>query len=128
MRAQLLTALTITLLAGACDSPEPAAPRKSIQVRSEQQEGLHKLSEQYRHVALRRAIYDAGRTCKTVTRSGYVQEYGNLSMWTASCDSGRSWAIFVGPDGSVQVRDCRETEQLKLPACTIRETKPAAAG
>ena len=128
MRAQRLTAITITLLAGACDSPEPAQPRKSIQVRSEQQEGLHKLSEQYRHVALRRAIYDAGRTCKTVTKSGYVQEYGNLSMWTASCDGGKSWAIFVGPDGSVQVRDCRETEQLKLPACTIGETKPAAAG
>ena len=128
MRAQLLTAVTLTLLAAACDSPEPAQPRKSIQVRSEQQEGLHKLSEEYRHVALRRAIYDAGRTCKTVTKSGYVQEYGNLSMWTANCDSGRSWAIFVGPDGSVQVRDCRETEQLKLPACTIRETKPAAAG
>lgn len=128
MRAQRLTAITITLLAGACDSPEPAQPRKSIQVRSEQQEGLHKLSEQYRHVALRRAIYDAGRTCKTVTKSGYVQEYGNLSMWTASCDGGKSWAIFVGPDGSVQVRDCRETEQLKLPACTIREAKPAAAG
>ena len=57
MRAQLLTAITITLLAGACDSPEPAQPRKSIQVRSEQQEGLHKLSEQYRHVALRRALH-----------------------------------------------------------------------
>jgi hypothetical protein len=26
------------------------------------------------------------------------------------------------------VRDCRETEQLKLPACIIREEKPAAAG
>ena len=127
MRSQLLGALTLGLLASACDSPEPAQPRKSIQVRSEQQEGLHKLSEQYRHVALRRAIYDAGRTCRTVTKSGYVQEYGNLSMWTASCDSGRSWAIFVGPDGSVQVRDCQETEQLKLPACTIREPRKAAA-
>ena len=129
MRVQLLGAIAVGLLAGACDDPRPAEPRKSIQVRSEQQEGLHKLSEPYRHVALRRAIYDAGRTCKTVTKSGYVQEYGNLSMWTASCDSGRSWAIFVGPDGSVQVRDCKETEQLKLPACTIREpAKPAAAG
>ena len=128
MRAQLLGAIAIGLLASACDNPQPAEPRKSIQVRGEQQEGLHKLSEPYRHVALRRAIYDAGRTCKTVTKSGYVQEYGNLSMWTASCDSGKSWAIFVGPDASVQVRDCKETEQLKLPACTIREpAKPEAA-
>jgi hypothetical protein len=128
MRAQLLGAIAIGLLASACDNPQPAQPKKSIQVRSEQQEGLHKLSEPYRHIALRRAIYDAGRTCKSVVRSGYVQEYGNLSMWTATCDGNRSWAIFVGPDGSVQVRDCRETEQLKLPACTIREpAKPAAA-
>ena len=128
MRAQLLTALTLVLLAGGCDNPEPTQPRKSISVRSEQQEALHQLSEPYRHVALRRAIYDAGRTCRTVTRSGYVQEYGNLSMWTASCDSGRNWAIFVGPDGSAQVRDCREMEQLKLPTCTIREQARPAAG
>jgi hypothetical protein len=128
MRAQLLTALTITLLAGACDNPQPSQPRRSISVRSEQQEELHKLSEPYRHVALRRAIYDAGQTCRSVTRSGYVQEYGNLSMWTATCDKGRSWAIFVGPDGSVQVRDCGEVEQLKLPACVIREPATPAAG
>ena len=128
MRTQLLGALTIGLLASACDNPQPSQPRKSIQVRSEQQEGLHKLSEQYRHVALRRAIYDAGRTCRSVTKSGYVQEYGNLSMWTASCDSGRSWALCVGPVGWLQVRDCGETKQLKLPACTIREPqKPAGA-
>jgi hypothetical protein len=129
MRGKFLTSVTISLLATACgDSSEPVAPRQSISVRSEQQEALHKLSEPYRHIALRRAIYDAGRSCRTVTKSGYVQEYGNLSMWTATCDGNRSWAIFVGPDGSVQVRDCRETEQLKLPACTIREpAKPAAA-
>ncbi len=130
MRGKLLTAITVGLLATACgDTSEPAAPRQSISVRSEQQESLHKLSEPYRHIALRRAIYDAGRACKTVTRSGYVQEYGNLSMWTASCADGKSWAIFVGPDGSAQVRDCKENAQLKLPTCTIREPdkKPAAA-
>ena len=129
MRGKLLTVI-IALLASACgDSSEPSAPKRSISVRSEQQEALHKLSEPYRHIALRRAIYDAGRACKTVTKSGYVQEYGNLSMWTASCADGKSWAVFVGPDGSAQVRDCRENEQLKLPTCTIREPekKPAAA-
>ena len=129
MRGKLLTAVTITLLAGACeDSSEPTAPKRSISVRSEQQDALHKLSESYRHIALRRAIYDAGRACRTVTGSGYVQEYGNLSMWTASCADGKNWAIFVGPDGSAQVRDCREMEQLKLPTCTIREGPKPAAG
>ena len=45
MRAQLLTALSIALLAGACDNPQPSEPRQSISVRSEQQNALHKLSE-----------------------------------------------------------------------------------
>ena len=129
MHGKLLTAIGITMLASACgDNSEPAEPKRSISVRSEQQEALHKLSEPYRHIALRRAIYDAGRACKTVTKSGYVQEYGNLSMWTASCADNRSWAIFVGPDGSAQVRDCKELAQLKLPACTIREESKPAAG
>lgn len=128
MRGKVPTVITVALLATACgDTSESPAPRQSISVRSEQQEALHKLSEPYRHIALRRAIYDGGRACRTVTGSGYVQEYGNLSMWTASCADGRSWAIFVGPDGSAQIRDCREMEQLKLPTCTIREEqKPAA--
>jgi hypothetical protein len=111
-----------------CGKPQPEQPTKSISVRSEQQNALHKLSEPTLKIALRRAIYDSGKKCNTVTKAGYVQEYGNLSMWTASCASDRSFAVFVGPDGSVQVRDCKETEQLKLPACTVREAqkKPAA--
>jgi len=129
MHGKLLTIIAASLLAGACgDSSEPTAPQRSISVRSEQQEALHKLSGPYRDIALRRAIYDGGRACKTVTKSGYVQEYGNLSMWTASCADNRSWAIFVGPDGSAQVRDCKELAQLKLPACTIREESKPAAG
>ena len=129
MHGKLLTIIAASLLAGACgDSSDPAAPQRSISVRSEQQEALHKLRGPYRDIALRRAIYDGGRACKTVTKSGYVQEYGNLSMWTASCADDRSWAIFVGPDGSAQVRDCAEMAQLKLPACTIREEPKPAAG
>ena len=127
MRAQLLTGLAIAAALAGCDSPEPTQPTKSISVRSEQQQALHKLSEPNLKIALRRAIYDSGSRCNTVTKAGYVQEYGNLSMWTASCASERSFAIFVGPDGSVQVRDCRETEQLKLPSCIIRGKEEPAA-
>ena len=128
MRAQLLMGATLAILLGGCDNSQPSQPTKSISVRSEQQNALHNLSEDNLKIALRRAIYDSGQKCNTVTRAGYVQEYGNLSMWTASCASDRSFAVFVGPDGSVQVRDCKETEQLKLPACTVREAqkKPAA--
>ncbi|HEX7929713.1 MAG TPA: hypothetical protein VF470_02225 [Sphingomicrobium sp.] len=128
MRAQLFMGATLAILLGGCDNSQPSQPTKSISVRSEQQNALHNLSEDNLKIALRRAIYDSGQKCNTVTTAGYVQEYGNLSMWTASCASDRSFAVFVGPDGSVQVRDCKETEQLKLPACTIREAekKPAA--
>jgi hypothetical protein len=90
-------------------------------VRSAEQNALHKLDPMNLKIALRRAIYDSGSACATVTESGYVQEYGNLSMWTASCKSGRQFAIFVGPDGTAQVRDCKTMADLKLPACVIRK-------
>ena len=128
MRMQLLIGATLAIVIASCDKPEASQPTKSISVRSEQQNALHKLSGDNLKIALRRAIYDSGKKCNTVTKAGYVQEYGNLSMWAADCASDSSFAIFVGPDGSVQVRDCKETEQLKLPACTIKEPaeKPAA--
>ena len=132
MRVQILASAAIAMTVAACGDPtprgQPQQPR-SIQVRSEAQNSLHKLNAMNQKIALRRAIYDSGNACKTVTRAGYVQEYGNLSMWTASCASKRSFAVFVGPDGSAQVRDCREMEPLKLPACTIKsEAAKGAAG
>jgi hypothetical protein len=46
-------------------------------------------------------------------------------MWTAHCiyDTGppRDWAIFAGPDGSAQVRDCKDIPGSGLPACVIKE-------
>jgi hypothetical protein len=127
MHAQHWTALGLVLAVAACDNSEPSPPPRSIAVRSEAQNSLHRLNELNLKIALRRAIYDSGKACNTVSRAGYVQEYGNLSMWTASCASGRSFAIFVGPDGSAQVRDCREVDQLRLPACTINRA-PARQG
>ena len=134
MRVNILVPVLLAGALVACGDSKPAAEQpktRSIQVRSEAQNALHELNEMNLKIALRRAIYDSGSACKTVTEAGYVQEYGNLSMWTASCLSGRKFAVFVGPDGSAQVRDCREMEPLKLPACEIRkrpEAEPAAAG
>ena len=125
--ASAATAMTLAACGDSTPRGQPQQPR-SIQVRSEAQNALHKLNAMNQKIALRRAIYDSGNACKTVTKAGYVQEYGNLSLWTASCANGRSFAVFVGPDGSAQVRDCREMEPLKLPACTIKgeAAKPAA--
>lgn len=127
MRISIGTALGLALLVSACgDSSSSQQNVTSISVRSAEQNALHKLSPMNQKIAMRRALYDSGRTCQTVTEAGYVQEYGNLSMWTASCNSGRSYAIFVGPDGSAQVRNCQEMQRLKLPACEIaKPAKPA---
>jgi hypothetical protein len=128
MRLAVFASLGLALSISACgDSGDTQPKTKSIQVRSAEQNALHELSPDMLKIGLRRALYDSGRTCQTVTEAGYVQEYGNLSMWTASCKSGRSYAIFVGPDGSAQVRDCQEMETLRLPACKIaKPAKPAA--
>lgn len=126
MRITLATlAVSAALLAG-CDDSQPTRPAQPIVVRSEAQDRLHKLDDMNRDIALKRAIYDSGFTCRRVTKSGYVQEVQNLSMWTASCDDGNEWAIFAGPDGSAQVRRCRDLAEFKLPACVIRDSeKPA---
>ena len=123
MRAKSILALASPLLLLACDGSQPTEPRQPIVVRSQAQDQLHQLDAMGRDIALKRAIHASGFRCKRVTGSGYVQEHGNLSMWTASCDDGRKWAIFAGPDGSAQVRDCEHMERFDLPACVI---KPAA--
>ncbi|HEU4704679.1 MAG TPA: hypothetical protein VFS45_03075, partial [Sphingomicrobium sp.] len=109
-----------------CDQSQPIQPRQPIVVRSEAQDQLHQLDDLNRAIALKRAIYASGFRCKRVVRSGYVQEYQNLSMWAAACDDKKEWAIFAGPDGSAQVRPCRDLAELGLPACVIRPSKPRA--
>ena len=124
MRGRYLLACAAALLA-ACDQ-QPTQPNRPIVVRSEAQDQLHKLDDLNRAIALKRAIYAAGYSCRRVTAAGFVAEYNNLDMWTASCDNGRDWAIFAGPDGSAQVRPCQDLAELGLPQCVIRETKPKA--
>ena len=126
MRLRLVTVVGLAAVAAACDSSDAPPPTRQIVVRSAEQDRLHKLSEPNLKIALRRAIYDSGSACQRVESAGYVQEYGNLSMWTASCGDKRSWAVFVGPDGTAQIRRCEEVEQLKLPACVIRKEGRAA--
>ena len=126
MRVRWTIAL-MPLAAAACNERQSTTPDTPIVVRSEAQDRLHELNDMDRAIGLKRAIYDAGEVCKRVIKSGYVTEHQNLSMWTASCDDGKSWAVFVGPDGTAQVRPCKDLAQLKLPACAIaRVAKPKA--
>ena len=121
MKARALFAAAASLLAAGCDQSAPTQPGRPIVVRSEAQDQLHRLDDLNRAIGLKRAIYQSGYTCKRVESSGYVQEHENLSMWMARCADGRDWAIFVGPDGTAQVRPCQDLAQLKLPACVMRK-------
>jgi hypothetical protein len=126
MRPALAPALVALALLGACNRNQPQQTQQpTIRVRSEEQKQLHQLDALNLAIGLKRAIYDAGYTCKRITDAGYVGTYKNLDMWTAHCvyDKGaaRDWAIFAGPDGSAQVRDCRDVPGTGLPDCAIKE-------
>ena len=122
-----LTVISLAALAlGACNE-EPPQNTRPIKVRSNEQNQLHKLDAFNLAIGLKRAIYDAGYTCKRITDAGFVGTWQNLDMWMAHCvyDSGapRDWAIFAGPDGSAQVRDCKDVPGSGLPTCVIK-TRP----
>jgi len=120
-----LTLVALAALAG-CSKGQPQQPQQpSIKVQSEEQKQLHQLDAFNLAIGLKRAIYDAGYTCKRITDAGFVGTYKNLDMWMAHCvyekGTPRDWAIFAGPDGSAQVRDCKDVVGSGLPACTIKE-------
>lgn len=125
MSLKLRAALTAALTVAGCNEQQPQQNRPTIKVRSAEQERLKQLDAINLAIGLKHAIYDAGYTCKRVTDAGFVGEYQNLDMWTAHCvyDKGtpRDWAIFAGPDGSAQVRDCRDIPGTGLPNCVIKQ-------
>jgi hypothetical protein len=122
MSWKLAVPLIAALLAAGCDQSQQQSV-KQIKVRSAEQNQLHALDALNLAIALKRAIYDAGYTCKRVTDAGFVAEWKNLDMWTAHCEYDRGppvdWAIFAGPDGGAQVRDCKDIPGTGLPTCKI---------
>jgi len=116
MRAKLLVA-GLAFLGAACGSSEPQQNALAEKIQSDGQKALHKLDDTNRAIGLKRAIHASGYQCIRIDRSAYVQDYGTLEMWAASCNDGRGWALFVGRDDSVQVRDCKDMADLKLPRC-----------
>src|SRR3954454_3510766 len=118
-----LALIALAALAG-CNKNQPQQPQ-TIRVVSDEQKQLHQLDAFNLAIGLKRAIYDAGYTCKRITDAGYVGLWKNLEEWTAHCvyenGSSRDWAIFAGPDGSAQVRDCKDVLATNLPACVIKQ-------
>lgn len=116
----------IAILSSCGSSPPAAAPvRKEIKVHGQAQQQLAAAPLMYRNIALKRAIYDSGGVCKLLTASNALGDYKNLAMWRASCADGKSWAVFIAPDGSAQVRPCGDLRDLKLPECDVADSKTA---
>lgn len=121
-----IAGLLSCLALAACDNGQPQSTNQpAIRVVSSEQQQLHQLDAFNLAIGLKRAIYDAGFTCKRITDAGFVGTWKNLDEWTAHCvydnGSSRDWAIFAGPDGSAQVRDCKDVVGTGLPACTIKQ-------
>lgn len=121
MKHPLIPTLAILALA-ACDGQprgEAQTNTAQIKVRAAEQNQLHQLNAINLAIALKRAIYGAGFRCQRVTDAGFIGQYQNLDMWMARCSEGRDWAIFAGPDGSAQVRDCKDLPGTGVPECAI---------
>jgi hypothetical protein len=80
---------------------------------------LLKLSDIQQRAVMRRAILDGVQYCKQVLATRYQGSYKNLVMWTAHCAKGGDYAVYIGPDGSAQVRPCADLAKLKLPLCRL---------
>lgn len=124
-----LMPLAVLLVLAGCDDNPATQPSQPIVVRSEGQDRLHQLDDLNRAIALKRAILESGSDCRRVTESGYVGEYENTSYWTATCEDRfgrtRDWALFVGPDESVQVRLCEDVVKAGLQPCVIKPSAKA---
>ena len=119
--------LFAALLASGCGKSEEqaAAPPPTVRAHGAAQDRLHKVSELDRAIGLKRAIYGTGSTCSRVTESHFIGPYKNMDMWAVRCADGRDWALFVGADDSVQVRLCKDTEAVGLPACGLDPATPS---
>jgi len=121
MRYQLSAALLAAAALAGCNDQQATSNQPTIKVTSAEQRRLHQLDAFNLAIGLKRAIYDAGYICKRVTDAGFVGSYKNLDMWMVKCSEGRDWAVFAGPDGSAQVRDCRDVPGSGLPECAIKQ-------
>lgn len=121
---RLILGAAALALAGCGDSTPPANGQEQIRVANPGSDRLKELGPLNQRIALMRAIRDSGKRCRRVDALGYQQEYRQLAMWVAVCDDGRHWSVFIAPNEDIQVRDCREHQQLDLPVC--RPVPPVA--
>jgi hypothetical protein len=126
-RALLLIFAGAGLALGGCGdaAAPPQAKSGGVTISNPHNEQLKALPENLQRIALTRAIRDTGNRCPRSVESRVEQgEYRGMAYWTARCDDNRQWAIFLAPNGDVQVRNCGDMQQLDLPPCQALPPAP----
>jgi hypothetical protein len=116
MKAWAMTAACLMFLAG-CEDGAPERNVTQVVVANPMSGQLKALSEPTRFLGLYRAIRDNGRRCKRVDRGAYQQQYKTMAMWTAHCTDTGDYALYIAPNGDVQVSPCKDARELGLPEC-----------
>lgn len=111
------------LLVAGCDDGGPERNVTKVVVANPMSDQLKALSAPTRNLGLYRAIRDNGRRCKRVDQGAYQQQYKTMAMWTARCSDTGDYALYIAPNGDVQVSACKDARELGLPECRA----PAAA-
>jgi hypothetical protein len=135
MRRDLTAAAAIFLLSlGACGSGGDSGNVTQMRPANPLSDQLKGMTPLYRDLGLYRALRDNSQRCKKAEGGAFQQYYKNLAMWTVHCTDTGDWALFIAPNGDVQVRRCSEAGVLSLPACrrpagvTPAESSPSTRG
>jgi len=113
---------------GAQASADAAPKSGATTIRNRHNEDLLALDDSNRRIGLVRAIRGTGNRCPRQVEPNpvYQGDYQGMALWTGRCDNNEQYAIFLAPNGDVQVRNCRDMAQLHLPACrTLPPARPS---
>jgi hypothetical protein len=125
MKAWATIAMFGSLLAG-CEDGAPERNVTRVVAANPMSDELKTLSEPTRNLGLYRAIRDNGRRCKRVNQGAYQQQYKTMAMWTARCSDTGDYAVYIAPNGDVQVSACKDARELGLPECKAAAAAPSA--
>lgn len=126
MRARTIILGSLLALAACADGRDAELPteeanaqgERRITMRNETHEGLMRLPPDAQRLYMMRAIRATRNRCQRVDNAGYQQEHLNMRMWVAECGvEEKRFAVYIAPNGDVQVRDCAQAGQLSLPRC-----------